>query len=67
MSGEEFVNDVAFRERYPDFDIRPAAAEQLPFANDAFDVSLAQLVVNVMPDPVAGLGVRHRPPRQTGV
>ena len=34
---------------------RPAAsAEQLPFADDAFDAALAQLVVHFMADPVAG-------------
>jgi SAM-dependent methyltransferase len=45
----------AARERYPDVDIRQAPAEALPFADDAFDVALAQLVVHFMADPVAGL------------
>jgi SAM-dependent methyltransferase len=45
----------AARERFPEVDVREAPAEALPFADDAFDVALAQLVVHFMADPVAGL------------
>jgi len=50
---EPFV--AAARERYPDVDIRRAAAEELPFSDSEFDVVLACLVVHFMADPVAGL------------
>ena len=50
---EAFV--AAARARYPDVDVQRATAEQLPFADGAFDAALAQLVVHFMSDPVAGL------------
>jgi SAM-dependent methyltransferase len=50
---EPFV--AALRERHPDVDVRLAPAEALPFANDEFDATVAQLVVHFMGDPVAGL------------
>ena len=45
----------AASQRFPDVDVRHASAEQLPFADDTFDLALAQLVVHFMTDPVAGL------------
>lgn len=51
---------AAARQRFPGLDIRQAAAEQLPFAEGAFDVTLAQLVVHFMADPVAGLREMRR-------
>jgi SAM-dependent methyltransferase len=45
----------AARSRLPGVDVRQAAAESLPFADDSFDLCLAQLVVHFMADPVAGL------------
>src|SRR5690242_16747948 len=42
------------RERFPEVDVRESAAESMPFADDTFDVALAQLVVHFMADPVAG-------------
>jgi ubiquinone/menaquinone biosynthesis C-methylase UbiE len=48
---------AAVRERCPGVDVRRAAAEQLPFGDGAFDVTLAQMVVHFMASPVAGLGV----------
>jgi len=45
----------ASRERFPGLDVREAAAEHLPYDDDAFDVALAQLVVHFMADPVAGV------------
>lgn len=62
---EAFV--TAARERHPGVDIRVAPAERLPFADDAFDASLAQLVVHFMADPVAGLREMARVTRSGGV
>ena len=53
--------------RFPDVDIRHATAEQIPFDDAAFDVALAQLVVNFMSDPVAGLREMRRVTRPDGV
>ncbi len=41
--------------RFPDVDVRSGVAEHLPFPDDSFDRTLAQLVVHFMSDPVAGL------------
>ena len=57
----------AARERHPGVDVRRACAEDLPFADDAFDVALAQLVVHFMADPVAGLREMARVTRPGGV
>jgi SAM-dependent methyltransferase len=57
----------AVRERYPEVDVQRAAAERLPFADDAFDVALAQLVVHFMSDPVGGLAEMARVTRPDGV
>ena len=46
---------VAVGERLPGVEVAVAAAERLPFPDGAFDVTLAQLVVHFMADPVAGL------------
>ena len=62
---ESFV--AAARARHPGVDIRQAAAEQLPFPDDAFDAALAQLVVHFMADPVAGLAEMRRVTRPGGV
>jgi SAM-dependent methyltransferase len=61
---EPFV--AALRERRPGLDVRRAGAEHLPFADDIFDASLAQLVVHFMADPVAGLGEMRRVTRPGG-
>jgi SAM-dependent methyltransferase len=50
---EPFVD--ALRERFPAVTALRAAAEHLPFADDAFDAALAQLVVHFMSDPVGGI------------
>jgi SAM-dependent methyltransferase len=55
------------RERFPAVDVRQAAAERLPFADDTFDAALAQLVVHFMTDPVAGLREMGRVTRPGGV
>jgi SAM-dependent methyltransferase len=62
---ESFV--AATRERLPGVDVRRAPAEQLPFADRAFDATLAQLVVHFMGDPLAGIGEMRRVTRPGGV
>jgi SAM-dependent methyltransferase len=62
---ESFV--AAAHERYPEVDVRRAAAEELPFADQTFDATLAQLVVHFMTDPVRGLGEMGRVTRKDGV
>jgi SAM-dependent methyltransferase len=62
---EPFV--AAVRERCPGADVRLAAAERLPFGDDAFDVTAAQLVVHFMESPVAGLREMGRVTRPGGV
>ena len=52
--------------RHPGVDVRQAPAEDLPFAADAFDGALAQLVVHFMTDPVAGLAEMGRVTRVGG-
>ncbi|MEU5827832.1 class I SAM-dependent methyltransferase [Micromonospora tulbaghiae] len=58
---------AAARERLPEVDIRRASAELLPFPDGGFDVTLAQLVVHFMTDPVAGLREMARVTRPGGV
>jgi SAM-dependent methyltransferase len=62
---EPFV--AAAQARYPGVDVRRAPAEQLPFADGAFDAALAQLVVHFMSDPAAGLAEMGRVTRRDGV
>jgi len=57
----------AARTRYPGVDVRHATAEDLPFDDAAFDVTLAQLVVHFMQDPVGGLREMARVTRPGGV
>ena len=57
----------AARRRLPDVDIRVASAEALPYDDDSFDAALAQLVVNFMADPVAGLREMARVTRRGGM
>ncbi len=45
---------AACAERVPGADVRIAPAEQLPWEGGAFDVALAQLVVNFLPDAERG-------------
>src|SRR3954452_24537592 len=58
---------AAARERHPGVEVALGAAEHLPFADDAFDVALAQLVVHFIADPVAGLREMARVVRAGGV
>jgi ubiquinone/menaquinone biosynthesis C-methylase UbiE len=62
---EPFV--AAARERHPGVDVRHSAAEELPFPDDSFDASLAQLVVHFMADPTGGLGEMARVTAPGGV
>jgi SAM-dependent methyltransferase len=62
---EPFV--AAAQERHPGVSVRRAAAEQLPFGNQAFDAALAQLVVHFMAHPVVGLREMARVTRKHGV
>ena len=62
---EQFVE--AARERHPGVRVERSPAEQLPFADDEFDVALAQLVVHFMADAVAGLREMGRVTRHGGV
>jgi SAM-dependent methyltransferase len=62
---EPFV--AAARARYPGVDVQQASAERLPFPDQSFDASLAQLVVHFMADPVAGLAEMARVTRREGV
>ena len=57
---------AAVRERLPGVDVRQSAAEQLPFPDGAFGVTLAQLVVHFMADPVLGLREMRRVTRPGG-
>ena len=62
---EEFV--AALRRRHRGVNAIRAPAEDLPFEEGCFDATLAQLVVNVMDDPVAGLREMARVTREGGV
>ena len=62
---ESFVS--AIRTRLPEIEVHRARAEQLPFADDEFNGSAAQLVVHFMTDPVAGLAEMARVTRPGGV
>jgi SAM-dependent methyltransferase len=62
---EPFV--AAVGERHPGVNVQQAGAEQLPFADQSFDVALAQLVVHFMADAVAGLREMARVTRTDGV
>ena len=56
----------AARERLPGIDVHLGAAEDLPFEDDRFDASFAQLVVHFMRDPARGLAEMARVTRPGG-
>ncbi|QIG39747.1 class I SAM-dependent methyltransferase [Microbacterium sp. 4R-513] len=62
---ESFVRSTA--ERFPWADIRHGAAESLPFDDDLFVATLAELVVHFMADPAAGAREMVRVTRPGGV
>jgi SAM-dependent methyltransferase len=57
----------AVRERHPGVNVRRAPAEELPFEDAEFDAALAQLVVHLMSDPMAGIREMARVTRSGGV
>ena len=62
---EQFV--AAARERNPAVDVQQGSAESVPFPDGAFDAALAQLVVQFMSDPTAGVAEMKRVTRRDGV
>jgi SAM-dependent methyltransferase len=46
--------------RVPGADLRPGAAEALPWPDDVFDAALAQLVIHFMDDPAKGVAEMAR-------
>lgn len=56
----------ACRRRLPGVRVEDASAERLPFEDGAFDHALAQLVVNFMTDPLAGVREMARVTRPGG-
>jgi len=62
---EAFI--AACVERNPGVSAHRGVAEALPFPDDTFDVTAAQLVVNFMKDPEAGLAEMVRVTRPGGV
>ncbi len=61
---ESFVE--VMHQRFPTMDVRRGAAESLPHDAGTFDVTLAQLVVHFMSDPVAGIREMGRVTRPGG-
>jgi len=57
----------AARVRLPGVDIRHGGAEQLPFAEDTFDLTVAQLVVHFMSDPPSAAAEMMRVSKPGGV
>jgi SAM-dependent methyltransferase len=57
----------ACAERVPSADLRKGRAEALPWPDDAFDATLAQLVIHFMDDPAAGVAEMARVVRPGGV
>jgi SAM-dependent methyltransferase len=62
---ESFV--AAVRERLPEIDVRCGVVENLPFPDNSFDLTVAQLVVHFMSDPTAGISEMARVTREGGV
>ena len=55
------------RSRFPELEVHEAPAEELPFANDSFDLALAQLVVAFMEDAPAAMRELGRVAHQVAV
>ena len=61
---EAFV--AALQSRFPGVDARQAAAEDLPWPDETFDVAMAQLVISFMTDAPAGIREMERVVRPGG-
>src|SRR5207342_2642742 len=61
---EPFVEQC--RARVPGADVRLAQAEALPFADESFDRTIAQLVFHFVSDPIASVGEMKRVTRTGG-
>ena len=57
---------AALRRQFPTLDVQSGVAEQLPYPDDLFDHTLAELVVHFMHDPVRGLREMGRVTRPGG-
>jgi SAM-dependent methyltransferase len=57
---------AATRARFPGIDVREGVAEELPYQDRRFDLTVAQLVVHFMSDPVAALAEMARVTRPGG-
>ncbi|GHJ58850.1 SAM-dependent methyltransferase [Nocardioides sp. OK12] len=58
---------AAVSDRHPDVETLQAGAEELPFVDDEFEATLAQLVVHFMDDPAAGVAEMVRVTRPGGL
>jgi len=58
---------AACSERVPGADVRTAPAEELPFADDSFDATLSQLVLNFLSDAPGGVREMRRVTRTDGL
>jgi len=58
---------TVLRERFPGLEVEEAPAESLPWADDVFDVALAQLVVAFMTDAPAAIAEMARVARRVAV
>jgi SAM-dependent methyltransferase len=56
----------ALHARFPELQVHPAPAEQLPWPDGSFDAALAQLVVTFMADAPAGVAEMRRVVRDGG-
>ncbi|GAB2765961.1 SAM-dependent methlyltransferase [Terrabacter sp. 28] len=57
---------AALRQAFPTLDVQTGTAERLPYPDDLFDQTLAQLVVHFLTDPVGGLHEMGRVTRPGG-
>jgi ubiquinone/menaquinone biosynthesis C-methylase UbiE len=57
---------AALRQEFPTLDVQNGTAERLPYPDDLFDQTLAQLVVHFLTDPVGGLREMGRVTRPGG-
>jgi SAM-dependent methyltransferase len=58
---------AVLRERFPELEVHETAAEEVPFADDSFDIALAQLVVAFMADAAAAVSEMARVARRVAV